>query len=228
MATATNYDPAKAGFRVSAEPIRRKPRQPSSRPQPKPRYADSVWWSFENGTPLEVTVPTRAVDDTVRLLKRSARYLERNREVEVRVQISVEPVLDGEGQPVKPAKSTVKFLGHKPWLLGRRIAKEAAEAPEVPQPPELPGPSPVAQHRRTVAGTRPAQHRKASLPDAMVRAVITRPRPRCPVSTRESGSWCFRVVFPRTQPLVFASCYQRNLPVVSCHSTASFRRQASG
>lgn len=232
MATATNYDPVKAGFRV-ADPIKRKPRSAPSKPQPKPRYADSVWWSFSEGQPLEVTVPTRSVDDTVRLLKRSARYLERHRKVEVRVQISVEPVLDPEtNEPVKPAKSVVKFLGHKPWLLGRRIAKEASEAPEVPQPPApapVPAPREAGQHRRRVAGTRPGPaHAKSALHRALVGSVITPTRPPCPPAGWMWGSRSFCVVHMRTQTRVFASCYRRHGPVVSCHPRLSFRGQAIG
>lgn len=202
--TLETFDPAKAGFRVAEGPIARKPRRPSTRPAPKPKYADAVWYSFTNEHPLEVTVPVRAVEDTVRQLKRAARYLERTHGKEVRVQIGVEPVVepkvvDGKpvvdrGEPVMvpvhPAKSLVKFLGHEPWLLGRRIAKEAATPAESPAQP----PPSVAKHRRTTAGTRSSagQHRaQASLPDALVWAVITSRQPSFPVSTRERGLLCF-------------------------------------
>lgn len=171
MAATQTFDPVPAGFRLSDESIKRKPRRASDKPQPKPKYADSVWWSFNNDRPLEVEVPTRSVEDTVRALKRAARYLERTKKVEVRVQIGVEPMLDEAKEPVKPAKSVVKFLGHKPWMLGRRIAKEAVEEARPPAPGR-----PAGQHRRTTAATR-AQHAKASLHHAMVRAVITRARP---------------------------------------------------
>lgn len=187
MSTITEFDPAKAGFRVADGPIERKPRTPSSRPQPEPKYAKAVWFSFSESTedeprPLEMEVPTRATADVVRQLKQAARYLQRTKGVEVRVQIGVEPVMvqakeNGElvfekGKavmvPAKPAKSTVKFLGHPPWALGRRIAKLAAEAE-----PEQPAPATRPRHRRTAAVTR-GGHRKASLrPGPPLRAVIS-------------------------------------------------------
>lgn len=179
------FDPAEAGFRVATGPIQRRKRRPSTRPQPKPQYADAVWYSFENDHPLEVSVPVRSVEDTVRKLKRAARYLERThstpaKKVEVRVQIGVEPDPD----PAKPKHSLVKFLGHEPWMLGRRIAKEAA----------TPTPARPMGHRRTTAATRSSQT-KASLPAALVWAVITQQQPSFPVTTRERGLLCFPLVF---------------------------------
>lgn len=186
MADTQTFDPVRAGFRVADGPIARKPRRPSSRPQPKPQYADSVWWSFNNDQPLEVSVPVRAVEDTVRKLKRAARYLERTKsttgkKVEVRVQIGVET------DPDKPKNSVVKFLGHKPWALGRRVSKMEADAREAGadageqaaadhlarQVPAQP------RHRRTTAATRATtgRHTKASLRDALVWAVITPRQP---------------------------------------------------
>src|SRR5690242_11620206 len=105
--TLETFDPAKAGFRVSDEPIGRKPRRATNTAQPRPQYADAVEFSFLQGRPLEVTVPLRSVADTMRALKRAARYLDRNRGTgpEVRVQISVEPlmvqkpVVDDDGNP---------------------------------------------------------------------------------------------------------------------------------
>jgi hypothetical protein len=200
MANTQTFDPAKAGFRVASGPITRKPRTPSSKPVPRPQYANAVWWSFGHGEPLEVTVVTRAVEDTVRALKRAARYLERtestqSKKVEVRVQISVEPVLGEDGQPVKPAKSVVKFLGHEPFLLGRRISKVEADAREAGREAGEQAAADVidagkARHRRTTAGTRPTA--KASLPRAVVRAVITRRSPCFPEGTGSRGF----VVFP--------------------------------
>lgn len=199
MADTQTYDPVAAGFRVASGPIARKPRTPSSRPQPKPQYADSVWWSFSNDQPLEVSVPVRSVEDTVRKLKRAARYLERtkstaSKKVEVRVQIGVEP------DPDKPKNSTVKFLGHGPWALGRRIAKIEADAREAgTEAGEQAAahvladqvPSQAPRHRRTTAGTRavpaPGRRSRASLPDALVWAVISQQQPSFPVSTRERG-----------------------------------------
>lgn len=199
MATVTGFNPAAAGFRVSEGPIRRKARTPSTKPQPKPRYADAVWYSFDQDHPLEAVVPTRSVEDTVRALKRAARYLERTNGVEVRVQIGVEPVLDAEtGEPAKPAKSTVKFLGHKPWLLGRRISKTVAEAREAgAQAAEdiIAARAPGAHRRRTTASTR-GQHARASLPQPVVRAVITRPRPPYPPARGGAGVVVFHGVFP--------------------------------
>jgi len=171
--TLEQFEPASAGFRVADGPIARKPRRPSSKQAPKPEYASAVWYSFEHAHPLEVSVPVRAVEDTVRKLKRAARYLERvqttrDSKVEVRVQIGVEPDPD----PAKPKHSLVKFLGHEPWLLGRRIAKEAA-APAAPAPAG-------ARHRRTTAATRSsagAHRQKASLPGALVWPVISQQQP---------------------------------------------------
>jgi hypothetical protein len=172
-----------------------------------------VWYSFSNEHPLEVSVPVRSVEDTVRKLKRAARYLERTqstqaKRVEVRVQIGVEPemepkLVDGkpvmEGGkpvmvPVHPPKSIVKFLGHEPWLLGRRISKMEADAREAGvQAAEDVIAARPASHRRTTAGTRPVgRHTKASLPDALVWAVITQLRP--PFSGSQSGAGV--VVFP--------------------------------
>lgn len=173
MANTQTFNPEAAGFRVASEPIKRKPRTPSSRKQPRPQYADAVWYSFQHGHPLEVTVPVRAVADTIRKLKAAARYLERTEGKEVRVQAAAEPLLDEDGQPVKPAQSVVKFLGHEPWVLGRRVAKVAAE-------PEPPAPAVSGRHRRTVAGYREPAHRKASLRGSLVGSVITTVEPRCP------------------------------------------------
>lgn len=202
MADTQTFDPAQHGFRVADEPIKRKQRTPSTKPVPKPKYADSVYWSFDNGRPLEAVVPTRSVEDTVRALKRAARYLERTHKVEVRVQVGVEPVLDEDGQPVKPAKSTVKFLGHAPWLLGRRIGKESAMVePDVPEPTPAPA---APRHRRTTAATR-GQHAKASLHRPMVRAVITRPRPPHPVANRDVGALVFLPRFRSIKDTSFPS-----------------------
>jgi hypothetical protein len=149
----------------------------------------------------------RSVEDTVRNLKTAARYLERTHsspghKVEVRVQISVEPeleavvkvkngkpVLDADGNPememvpVKPAKSLVKFLGHEPWILGRRVSMVQAQAGEPAEPVQL------AEHKhrkRTVAG-----HRKTALRRAVVRPVITPHEPQFCRYGRARGSWCF-------------------------------------
>lgn len=157
--TVTDFDPTSAGLRVADSPITRKPRRPSSKPGPKPQYADAVWFSFQKGHPLEATVSPRSVEDTIRRLKAAARYLERvNDGVEVRVQISVEPEM-ADGQPTK--KSVVKFLGHEPWVLGRRVAKvaagngaQAADAREPAPPPRAASPP-----RRTVAVRRSARGR---------------------------------------------------------------------
>lgn len=221
MGTLTSFDPAKAGFRV-AGPIRRKPRTPSTKAAPKPQYADAVWYSFQQGTPLEAKVRTGAVEDTVRRLKRAARYLERTHKVEVRVQISVEPVTeqakDAEGNllfeggepvmvPVKPARSLVKFLGHEPYMLGRRIsqarAQELAGSGVVVAEQEvtvnstdlLGRPNDVTvtdrpKHRRTVAGTR-AQHAKSALQHALVWPVITAGESLIPV-VRDSSFFLVR------------------------------------
>jgi len=175
MADTQTFDPKAAGFRVATEPIRRKARTPSSRQQPRPQYADAVWYSFSHGDPLEVEVPVRAVEDTIRKLKAAARYLERTEGKEVRVQAAAEPLLDpATNEPVRPAKSVVKFLGHEPWVLGRRVAKvenearaagaQAAEDVIAARPPK---------HRRTVAGHRQPAHRRASLRGALVGSVIT-------------------------------------------------------
>lgn len=201
--TLEQFDPVAAGFRVSTGPIQRKKRRASTRPQPKPKYADAVWYSFEHDHPLEVSVPVRSVEDTVRQLKRAARYLERTKStqakpVEVRVQISVEPDPD----PTKKNHSLVKFLGHKPWLLGRRISKVEADAREagVQAAEDVIAARPAPRHRRTTAATRStAGHRatgtKASLRDALVWPVISPQQPSFPVTTRERGLLCFPLVF---------------------------------
>lgn len=192
MGTLTGFDPEAAGFRV-ATPIRRRKRRASTKPAPKPQYADAVLYSFQNGTPLEVSVRTSAVEDTVRRLKRAARYQERTTGFEVRVQISVEAYTDEDiaaDQKLKN-KSRVKFLGHEPWLLGRRISKARAEELGATEP-EAPAPAP-ARHRRTVAGTR-ARHAKTALQHAMVWPVITAGEP----PYRQGGGF---VVFPARCPL---------------------------
>lgn len=192
MSTLTDFNPAAHGLRVADTPITRKPRRPSSKRTPRPQYANAVWWSFQNGDPLEAVVPTRSVEDTVRKLKAAARYLERTeskpgKPAEVRVQISVEPAPDEDG---KPKRSVVKFLGHKPFLLGRRVAKVASDAFAPEAAPAAPEPAQPAKgaHRRTTAGTRStASHRKpkASLPGAVARAVITQTRPPQLIPERE-------------------------------------------
>jgi hypothetical protein len=173
MGTLTAFDPQSAGFRV-ATPIHRKPRRASARATPKPQYADAVWYSFQNGIPLEVSVRTTSVEDTVRRLKRAARYLERTHGDEVRVQISVEAYSDEEvaADDKLAKKSRVKFLGHRPFMLGRRISKARAE--ELGAEPEAP--AAPARHRRTVAGTR-SKHAATALRPAVVRAVITAGKP---------------------------------------------------
>jgi hypothetical protein len=191
MANTQTFDPVASGFRLASAPITRKPRRPSTKPQPKPQYADAVWYSFQHDHPLEAEVPVRAVEDTIRKLKQAARYLERThstqaKKVEVRVQISVEE------SSVKPRHSVVKFLGHKPWMLGRRVSKAEADAREAGveaaqdvsaarQDPVVPAPRQAGQHRRTVAGTRPSHRRRSALSCALVWAVITWLQPRFPV-----------------------------------------------
>ena len=203
--TLEAFEVFKDGIRRSEGPITRKQRSAPSKPQPRPQYANAVEFSFREGSPLEVTVPTRSVADTVRALKRAARHLDRNRGTgpEVRVQISVEPVMvqqksdgvpvvDANGEPVmveaRPRRSVVKFLGHQPYMLGRRISKAQAEARSAGAEAAAdvlaarrPG---TGQHRRRAAVT----HAKASLRAALVRAVITRLRPWFPVSYLEPGS----------------------------------------
>lgn len=164
-----------SGIRVAATPIRRKKRRSSSRATPKPQYADAVWYSFQNGAPLEVPVRPTAVADTVRKLKRAARYLERTHGDEVRVQISVEEFTPEELaiDPKLANKSKVKFLGHAPFMLGRRISQ--ARAADLGAEPEAPVPA-APRHRRTVAATR-GSHAKTALQHAVVRAVITADNP---------------------------------------------------
>ncbi len=181
MGTLTGFNPEAAGFRV-ATPIKRRKRRASSRATPKPQYADAVLYSFRNSTPLEVSVRTSAVEDTIRRLKRAARYQERTTGEEVRVQISVEEFTpeELEADAKLRNKSRVKFLGHAPYMLGRRISKAKAE--ELGAEPEAPAPVvPVAKHRRTVAAGR-GQHaaRKTALRHAVVWAVITAGNPRSP------------------------------------------------
>lgn len=179
MTQTKEFNPADAGFRVPSDTaMHRKQRTPSAREAPKPKYADAVQYSFEHDHPLEVEVPVRSVEDAIRELKRAARYLDRNTDKEVRVQVTVEPVMveqDGNMVPAKPARSVLKFLGHKPYPLGRRIAKLAAveDEPGQDEQPEVPAP-----RKRTVAATRTGgkskgSHRKASLRNPVVRAVIT-------------------------------------------------------
>ena len=167
MAALTEFNPEAHGMRVAGE-IRRKPRSPSARKAPKPPFADAVWWSFEQGKPLEVTVKTSGAADTVRALKRAARYDEREHKgTEVRVQISVDAALDNDGQPRK-GWSVVKFLGHEPFILGRRVTMERLKADQ----PEPAPPAPAGHRRRTVARTR-GQHAKTALPHPVDGPVIT-------------------------------------------------------
>jgi hypothetical protein len=162
--TLTTFDPQAAGLRVAATPITRKPRTPSAKPGPKPKYADAVWFSFTKGHALEAVVAPRSVQETIRKLKAAARYLERTHstddsKVEVRVQISVEPELGGEDGRTPTGKSVVKFLGHEPWALGRRVAKLATENGHAAEPAAEPGPAPE-RPRRTVAARRPVRTRR--------------------------------------------------------------------
>lgn len=183
MADTQTFDPAAAGFRVADGPIKRRARRPSAKRVVRPQYADAVWYSFENSHPLEATVPVRAVEDTIRKLKAAARFLERTEGAEVRVQIGV------EASSEDPKQSVVKFLGHEPWLLGRRVAKAAADSDVAQVPPPRQGDAP--RHRRSTAATRGQHTRLASLPAPVVRAVITRLRPLHLVSMRGEGSQCF-------------------------------------
>ena len=192
MQTLKEFIPEAHGLRVTT-PLTRKPRSPSAKQAPKPKYADAVWFSFTEGKPLEVSVPVARVEDTIRQLKQASRYLDRTHKpkTEVRVQISVEPELDTDGQPVKPAKSLVKFLGHEPFLLGRRIAKERLDS----GPDAVAVPSGGSHRRRTVAG---ARHAKTALRCAVVRAVITPEAPSFPLMRRIRGLR----VFPPCTPLI--------------------------
>lgn len=224
MADTQTFDPVAAGFRVADEPIKRRPRTPSSRAVPKPKYADAVWYSFQNSHPLEVTVPVKMAEDTVRQLKRAARYLERTHPGnEVRVQISIEPMLGENNEPVKPPKSVVKFLGHAPWLLGRRIAKEAAEQAQEAAKPAAKG----GQHRRrTVAATR-ATARKASLRGALVRAVITWPRPPCP-EWQDVGAVVFLARLAPVRDTSFSHHCLTITRAVRFSHPSGFHRQSAG
>lgn len=188
MSHIQTFDPAAAGLRVADGPIKRRARRPSSKKVPRPQYADAVWYSFSNGSPLEAVVPVRAVEDTIRKLKAAARFLERTEGAEVRVQIGV------EASKEDPKQSVVKFLGHEPWLLGRRVAKAAADSDVAQIPPPRQGDAP--RPRRSTAATRGQHTRQASLRASLVRAVITSLRPLHPVNMRGEGSQCFTWVFP--------------------------------
>lgn len=124
-------------IRPAARPIERK-RRVQTRPAPKPQFADAVWKSFETGTEQDMLhVPADKYDDIVRSLKRAARYLDRTRDVEVRVQVGKpEPETNHPDYPEldHPGHVVVKFLGHRPRLLGRRIAKEATGDTDAPSP----------------------------------------------------------------------------------------------
>ena len=197
MQTLKEFNPEAHGLRVAGTPITRKPRTPSAKSAPKPKYADAVWFSFTEGKPLEVSVPVARVEDTIRQLKQAARYLDRTHKpkTEVRVQISVEPELDTDGQPVKPAKSLVKFLGHEPFLLGRRVSKERLSPAPEPVQPNTPA---HGRRKRTVAATTVGRHVKTALRCAVVRAVITPEAPGFPQLRRIRGL----CVFPSCTPPV--------------------------
>lgn len=207
MQTLTEFNPEAHGMRVTT-PIERKQRTPSSRTAPKPKYANAVWWSFQNGKPLEVEVRVAVVADTVRALKQAARYLERtHKDDEVRVQISVEPAMEADGDKLVPKKgySLVKFLGHEPFLLGRRIAKVALDTAAAE--PEAPA-KPASHRRRTPSATR-ASHRRTALRRALARPVIT---PRSPRIARVSAE------FPGTGAVAFLSVvhpWNRGVSVVA-------------
>lgn len=174
--TLEDYVPTAHGVRVAETPITRKQRTPSSRQVPRPKYANAVWWSFQAGKPLEVEVRVKDAADTVRALKTAARYLERNHPGnEVRVQISVEPAMEAEGDTLVPKKgySLVKFLGHEPFLLGRRIAKVALDTAAADEVPAVP-----ASHRRRTPSATRASHRRTALRRALARPVITPRSPR--------------------------------------------------
>ena len=104
MQTLKEFNPEAHGLRVAGTPITRKPRTPSAKSAPKPKYADAVWFSFTEGKPLEVSVPVARVEDTIRQLKQAARYLDRTHgpKTEVRVQISVEPSWTLTASPSSP------------------------------------------------------------------------------------------------------------------------------
>ena len=222
--TLEKFDPTAHGMRV-ATPIERKQRTPSSRTAPKPKYANAVWWSFQNGKPLEVEVRVAVAADTVRALKQAARYLERtHKDDEVRVQISVEPamevdpsgateVVNGAVVPKmvpKKGYSLVKFLGHEPFLLGRRIAKVALDTAAADEAPA----KPATHRRRTPAATR-ASHRKTALRRALARPVIT---PRSPRLARVSGDGGCGVSSE------FCSCHIVRKPIDFPYSPSSVTR----
>ena len=211
--TLEEFVPTAHGVRVADTPITRKQRTPSSRKTPRPKYANAVWWSFQAGKPLEVEVRVKDAADTVRALKQAARYLDRTRkDDEVRVQISVEPAMEAEGDTLVPKKgySLVKFLGHEPFLLGRRIAKEALDKADA----EPESAAPASHRRRTPAATR-ASHRKTALRRGVARPVITPHSPRM-LSFRQRGLWRFPVVSGSCIPLEpgsFGGCYFVRKPI---------------
>ena len=218
--TLEDYVPTAHGVRVAGTPITRKQRSPSSRQVPRPKYANAVWWSFQNDKPLEVEVRVKDAADTVRALKTAARYLERNHPGnEVRVQISVESatevdpsgateVVNGAVVPKmvpKKGYSLVKFLGHEPFLLGRRIAKVALDNGDAGESKPA---APASHRRRTPVATR-ASHRRTALRRGVARPVITPHSPRM-LSFRQRGLWRFPVVSGSCIPLEpgsFGGCY---------------------
>lgn len=108
---------------------RRKP--PAVRKDPKPQYADAVWHSFTTGEWLSVSHqpadPADGYAEVKRKLNKAARWCERHHDAEVRVEVPPAGVLR-ETEPGHEDHVIIRFRGHPPKMLGRRLTRARQES----------------------------------------------------------------------------------------------------
>lgn len=82
---------------------------------PKPTILDDeVLYTYKNDEPLSLTVPRWATDDTLKLLRKSVRYLSNEMGEEMKLKVQAVPVAKNQTE--------VRFHAHPPLERGRRVS----------------------------------------------------------------------------------------------------------
>ena len=118
---STDLDKVLANATVRpAEELAKQVRAPRNQGTP---LDEQVWDSYANEQPMEITpVPQDQAQAVKRMLEKSARYLTRTEEREIKVSVKIVPI--GRG------KVTVQFLAREPMMTGARMYRAMGKVPQ--------------------------------------------------------------------------------------------------